>query len=91
MGKEFKLYKSKEQKSRNEVSDQLHMIADKIKAGELFLQSGNNQVSLGFSEELTLEIEAEDKQKKYGTRHCLQIEIKWYDSKDPQPLQINDD
>lgn len=88
MGKEIKLFKSKEQKSRNEVSDYLHLIADKIRSGELHLEQGNSQLTLAFPEDLTLEIEAEDKLKKHGTRHCLQIEIKWYDGKESQPLQI---
>ena len=88
MGKEKKLYKSKVQKSLNEVGDELHLIADQIKSGQLHLGNGDSQLSLVFSDDLTLEIEAEDKQKKYGIRHCLQIEIKWYDNKETQPLQI---
>ncbi len=88
MGKEIKLYKSKEQKSRTEVGDQLHLIADKIKAGELILQGESSRLILDFPEDLTLEIEAEDKRKKHGIRHCLQIEIKWYDNGSAQPLQI---
>ncbi len=88
MGKEIKLFKSKEQKSRKEVSDYLHLIADKIKSGELYLEQGNSQLTLALPRDLTLEIEAEDKLKKHGTRHCFQIEIKWYDGEEPETLQI---
>lgn len=88
MSKETKLFKSKVQKNRNEISDQLHLIADKIRSGQLNLEQEGNQLTLAFPEDLTLEIELEDKLKKQGTRHCLQIEIKWYDGGVAQPLQI---
>jgi amphi-Trp domain-containing protein len=80
MGKETRLFKSEEVKTRSQVGDFLHLIAEKISAGEVVLRRGQEELTLNFPENLVLEIQVEDEDKKSkGIQHSLEIEIKWYD------------
>ncbi len=90
MGRETVLFKSKERKSRKDVSDFLHQLADKIAAGNLMLRQGQDEVNLELPDNLVLEVEVEDEQKhKKGLRHQLEIELKWYDNDDAgAPLEL---
>lgn len=81
MGKETKLFKSKEMKNRAEVSSFLHQLADKISSGNVVLRQGQEEVTLTPSDNLVLEIDAEDENKgTKGMQHQLEVEIKWYDT-----------
>jgi amphi-Trp domain-containing protein len=80
MGKETRLFKSEEVKTRTQVSDFLHLIAEKIAAGEVVLRRGQEELVLNFPENLILEVQVEDENKKAkGVQHSLEIEIKWFD------------
>jgi len=83
MGKELKLFKSEERKTRAEVADFLRLLADKLTDGVVSLKSGNEQINLNISPNVILEIQVEDEDKrKKGIQHSLEIEIKWFDSDD---------
>ena len=83
MGKETKLFKSEERKSRPEVCAFLRQIADKIESGQLSLRQGSNEIRLQFPSSLILEIQVEDEDKRRkGIQHSLEIEIKWFDGDD---------
>lgn len=83
MGKEIKLFKSEERKSRAEVSAFLHQLADKLAAGQVMLSQGNKEVTLNLPTNLILEVQVEDENKKSkGTQHSLELEIKWFDNDD---------
>ncbi len=90
MGREIVLFKSKERKSRQEVSDFLHKLADKVASGNLVLKQGQEEVNLELPDNLILEIEVEDEHKRNkGVRHELEIELKWYDNDDAGgPLEL---
>ena len=80
MGKETRLFKSEERKSRTEVSEFLAQIAEKIASGEVVLRQGGEELALQFPRNLILEIQVEDEDKKRkGIQHSLEIEIKWFD------------
>ncbi len=80
MGKETRLFKSEEPKSRAEVGEFLHQIAEKITNGEVVLRQGQEELILQFPMNLILEVQVEDENKKAkGVQHSLEIEIKWFD------------
>lgn len=81
MGKEKKLFKSEEKRNRSDVSAFLRQLADKIGEGQVILRQGKDELPLNFPQYLVLEIQVEDeKKKRKGIQHSLEIEIKWFDS-----------
>ena len=81
MAKEVRLFKSKERKTREEVVAFLHELADKISTGAVTLSQGTEELQLELPENLVLEVQVEDEEKKTkGTEHSLEIELKWYDN-----------
>lgn len=81
MGREIKLFKSKERKSRAEVSAFLHQLADKISEGDIQLQQGQEEIALKIPNGVILEVQVEDEEKKRkGIQHSLEVEIKWFDN-----------
>ena len=90
MGKEVRLFKSEERKSRPEVSAFLHQLADKLAEGTVVLRQGAEELTLEIPHKRILEIQVEDEDKKRkGTQHSLEVEIKWFDSDDAGgPLEL---
>jgi amphi-Trp domain-containing protein len=81
MGKEKKLFKIEERRSRSDVSAFVQQLADKIGEGRVILRQGQEELSLDLPHNLILEIQVEDEDKKRkGVQHSLEIEIKWFDS-----------
>ena len=81
MGKETRLFKSEEPKSRSDVSEFLHQIAEKMASGELVLRKGQEEIILKIPENLILEVQVEDEDKKAkGIQHSIELEIKWFDN-----------
>ncbi len=90
MGREIELFKSKERKGRQEVAEFLRQLADKVAAGSLVLKQGADEVNIQLPDNVILEVEVEDEQKrKKGVQHKLEIELKWYDNDDDGgPMEI---
>jgi amphi-Trp domain-containing protein len=82
MGKEIRLFKSEEPKTRAEVAAFLRQLADKLDSSEVILRQGAEELTLTLPHELVLEIQVEDEQKSGGMQHSLEIEIKWFDNGD---------
>lgn len=81
MGRETRLFKSEERKTRAEVSHFLHQLADKISEGQVVLRQGQEEIILQLPENLILEVQVEDEDKKTkGIQHSLEVEIKWFDN-----------
>ncbi len=81
MGKEVRLFKSEERKSRADVSAFLHQLADKLAEGQVVLRQGKEELKLKIPSSLILEVQVEDEDKKSkGTQHSLEVEIKWFDN-----------
>jgi len=90
MGRETRLFKSQEKKTRTDVSTFLHQLADKVSQGTIILSKGSEELSLQIPQELILEIQVEDEDKKTkGVQHSLEVEIKWFDNNDgPTDLKL---
>jgi amphi-Trp domain-containing protein len=89
MGKEIRLFKSEERKSRPEVSAFLRQLADKLADGQVILRQGQEELTLTLPENLILEIQAEDEDKgAKGTQHSLEVEIKWFDDEQGGSLEL---
>ena len=59
----------------------LHELADKISTGAVVLSQGTEDLQLELPENLTLEVQVENEDKKRkGTEHSFEIELKWYDN-----------
>lgn len=80
MGRETRLFKSEERRSRSEVSQFLHQVADSIENGQVVLRQGQEELTLAIPTNLVLEVQVEDEDKKAkGVQHILEIELKWFD------------
>ena len=90
MGKEVRLFKSEEKRSRSEVGAFLHELADKLTQGKVVLRQGKEELTLQVPRNLILEIQVEDEDKKRrGIQHSLEVEIKWFDDDDEGgPLEL---
>jgi amphi-Trp domain-containing protein len=84
MGKETRLFKSEERKTRAEVSSFLTELAGKISEGGVVLRQGQEEITLQLPHNLILEIQVEDEDKKSkGIQHSLELELKWFDDDSP--------
>lgn len=89
MGRETRLFKSQERKSRTDVSDFLHQLADKISEGKVILSQDAENIALEFPQNLIIEIQVEDEEKgTKGVQHSLEVEIKWFDNEQSGSLEL---
>lgn len=89
MGKEKRLFKSEERKSRSDLSDFLRQLADKISEGRVVLSQGQEEVTLQLPQRMILEVQVEDEDKgAKGIQHSLEVEIKWFDDDQEGPLEL---
>ena len=80
MGRETRLFKSEEKKSRAEVAQFLRQIAEKLETGQVILRRDQEEIALQLPQNLILEVQVEDEDKKRkGIQHSLELEIKWFD------------
>lgn len=80
MGKETRIFKSEERKTRADTAAFLQQIAKRIESGKVLLRQGGQEIELELPSNLILEIQVEDEDKKRkGIQHSLEIEIKWFD------------
>jgi amphi-Trp domain-containing protein len=89
MGTETRLFKSEERKTRSELSEFVHQLADKISEGRVVLRQGQDEIKLELPETLILEVQVEDEDKgAKGVQHSLEVEIKWFDEEHGGPLEL---
>ena len=89
MGKETRLFKSEERKSRSDVGEFLHQLADKIAQGQVVLSQGQEEIALKLPHSVILEVQVEDEDKKAkGVQHSLEVEIKWFDNEQGGPIDV---
>ncbi len=90
MGKEQKIFKNEERRSRADVSAFLGQLAEKVAGGNLVLRQGGQEISLDLPHNLILEIQVEEEDKKSkGTQYSLEVEIKWFEGDDfGGPLEL---
>ncbi|MGD1996134.1 MAG: amphi-Trp domain-containing protein [Anaerolineae bacterium] len=89
MGKETRLFKSEERKSRADLSAFVRQLADKISEGQVVLRQGQEEITLQLPQSLILEVQVEDEDKgAKGIQHSLEVEIKWFDDEQEGPLEL---
>jgi amphi-Trp domain-containing protein len=85
MGRETRLFKSEEHKSRDEAVSLVRQLADKIEEGKVILRQGKEEVALQLPGNVVFEVQAEDEDKgAKGTQRSLKLEIKWFDTASEQ-------
>lgn len=89
MGREIRLFKSEEQKTREEVGAFLSQLAEKVSEGRVTLSQGAEDLVLEFPQNVVLEVQVEDEEKsRKGLQHSFEIEIKWFETEQPGPLEL---
>jgi amphi-Trp domain-containing protein len=62
---------------RSEVAKYLRSLADRIEQNRVVLTEGDEEYPLDLPDELELEVEHTEKEKKGSTRYQLELELKW--------------
>ena len=90
MGKERRIFKNEERRSRSEVSAFLRQLAEKVDSGNVVLRQGGQETRLDLPHNLILEIQVEEEDKKSkGIQYSLEVEIKWFEGDDSGgPLEL---
>lgn len=89
MGKETVLLKTEEKMSRADLADFLEALVTKIRAGEVILRQGDEELTLTLPSRLVLEVKVEDEEKgRKGIKHSLELELEWYDDDDSASLEL---
>ena len=89
MGREVRLFKSQERKSRSEVSKFLRQLADRVANGSVTLSRGEEDLVLELPQNLVLEVQVEDEDKGVrGIQHSLELEMKWFDGEQDCALKL---
>ena len=78
MGREKVLFSSEEKRTRTDVAAFLRALADKLDTGSVILQQGDTSLTLDIPGNLTLEVKAEEEDKRTKTKYSLEIELEWY-------------
>ena len=81
-----KLLKTQAKMSREEASQKLHDLADKIGEGEVSLKAGNDSVNLRPSENVEFELDVEE--EKDGDI-SIEIEVEWPEKPETGDFQIS--
>lgn len=80
MGRETRLFKSEEKKSRADAGTFLHDLADRVSQGQVLLRQGQEKITLQLPGDVILEVQVEDEDKgPRGIEHSLEVQIKWFD------------
>jgi amphi-Trp domain-containing protein len=89
MGREIKLFKSEEKKSRSEISAFLRQIADRLDQGRVTLCQAETELILDIPGTAILEVQVEEEHKaNRGIQRSLELEIKWGDGPGDSGLQL---
>lgn len=85
MARKNVLIKSKNRMSRPDAAAFLRQLADKVESGKVALILGTDEVSLDIPAQVSLEVKADDKPKRRGTKRSLEVELEWYTGVDGEP------
>lgn len=89
MAQKEKLFKSKEHKSREEVSRFLRELADNIESGSVSMIQGEQKFTFQIPENLKMDVEAEQKHKgPKGVQQEIEIELQWYEG-GQEPVKLS--
>lgn len=90
MGKETRLFKTEERKTRADAAAFLRQLADKLEPGRVVLRSGQDELTLDVPANVVLEVQVEEEAKGGGgLQHSLEVELTWREGGDaPGPLEL---
>ena len=88
MGREKVLFSSEEKRTRSDVAAFLRALADKLDTGSVILQQGETSLTLDIPANLTLEVKAEEEDKRTKTKYSLEVELEWYPGEEGAGLTL---
>ena len=88
MGREIVLFASEERQSRGNVAAFLRQLADRVEAGEVLLQKGDESLTLHIPTNTVLEVKAEEEEKSGRMKRSLEVEIEWTEGEDEGTLSL---
>ena len=88
MGREKVLFSSEEKRTRSDVAAFLRALADKLDTGSVILQQGETSLTLDIPTNLTLEVKAEEEDKRTKTKYSLEVELEWYPGEEGAGLTL---
>ena len=81
MAKKVKLFRHKTYRTKEEVSQFLQELGQKIAEGEIVLKQTPNDLVLDMPNHLSLNVKVNKKKKPVkGIRHKMTVKLTWYDS-----------
>jgi len=81
MAKKTKLFRHNTRKTKEEVSEFLQELGQKIAEGQVVLKQTPDDLTLEMPQNMSLKVKVNKKNKKVkGTRHKMTIILSWYDS-----------
>ena len=81
MAKKVKLFRHKTYRTKEEVSQFLQELGQKIAEGEVVLKQTPNDLVLEMPNHLSLKVKVNKKKKPVkGIRHKMTVKLTWYDS-----------
>jgi len=81
MAKKSKLFRNKTRKTKEEVSEFLQELGQKIAEGQVVLKQTPEDLVLEMPQHMSLKVKFIKKNKKVkGTRHKMTISLSWYDN-----------
>lgn len=81
MAKKTSLFQHKTRKTKEEVSEFLQELAQKIAEGQVVMKQTPDDLVLNMPQHMSLKVKVNKKNKKgKGTRHKMSISLSWYDN-----------
>jgi len=81
MAKKTKLFRHKTYKTKDEASEFLQELSQKIAEGQVVLKQTPDDLVLEMPQHMSFNVKVNKKNKKVkGTRHKMTISLSWYDS-----------
>lgn len=79
MSQEVVIFASEEKMSRTNAATFLRTLADRLENGTVTLKQGEESVDLAVPKNVTLEVKAEEEEKKGKLKYQLEVELEWYE------------
>ncbi len=81
MAKKVQLFRHKTHKSKDEVSEFLQELGQKVAEGQVILKQTPEDLVLEMPDHMSLNVKVNKKKKPVkGTRHKMTIKLTWYES-----------
>lgn len=82
------LFRSKELRDTSSVASLFHDFADKLEQGELVIQRGKEEVTLGIGNKVALKLKVKEKHTKRGLLRKMDIKLSWVEGATYDKVQL---